>query len=367
MVFRVRVCPVSEARTAKRGPASHKSRRKLAHTPHDGLFLFTFGNLEHARPALQCLLPAHLSQLVDFSSLAIENGHFVDPDLAHRESDLLFSAQIAGRTAKIYVLFEHMSEPEPMFVLRLLGYVQSIWQDCLASTPKLTKLPVIIPLVLHHGPSGWTSALRVEELLDMDEESLSEVLAYVPRFGMVMHDISGVDDAMLMKRAMTALGRVTLFLFRHAQQAGDIDKLMGRLARYALLVHEVSHAPNGARAVGALMRYIQSVTKQSTEEVRRVMGQHEVLLIDEETYWDIRSPGWREDRAREEGREEGQRNTLLKLMVARFGALKPQVKARVEAATSEQLDRMCIKVLGAQTIDDVLAEMKPMRRRKSGK
>lgn len=371
---------MGKPRNTRRNHGGRKSRRKLAHSPHNGLFLFTFGNLEHARPALESLLPKRISRLVDFSSLALDNGHYVDPDLAHSESDLLFQAQIAGRPGKIYVLFEHMSAPEPMFVMRLLGYVLAIWRDCLASNPQMTKLPVIIPLVLHHGPSGWTGAVRLEELLDMDAEGLAEVMDYVPRFGMVMQDIAGVDDEVLVQRTMTALGRVTLLLFRHAQQAANAYELVGRLARYVELVREVYEAPNGVRAMLAVIRYIQSVTKQSTHEVRRAMQQHEVLLVDEDTYWDIRSPGWREDQAREEGREEGleegleqgleqglakgQRTTLLKMLTARFGTLTPQAQARVEEATTEQLDRMCIKILGAQTIEEVLAEASGKRRRK---
>jgi len=84
------------------------SRREVAHTPHDALFHFTFGNVEHARSVLAEFLPANVSRLVDFSTLALENGHFVNPDLARSETDLLFSAQIAGQPGKIYVLFEHI-------------------------------------------------------------------------------------------------------------------------------------------------------------------------------------------------------------------------------------------------------------------
>ncbi len=356
---------------------ARKARRKLAHTPHNGLFMFTFGNLEHARPALAELLPTRVTRLIDLSTLTIAPGHFVDPDLAHSESDLLFKVQIAGRPGMIYVLFEHMSAPEHFFVLRLLEYVNSIWQDFLASNPTTTKLPVIIPLVLHHGPTGWTSAVRLEQLLDIDEESLSEVLDYVPRFGMALQDISGADDKELMNRAMTALGRVTLLLFRHAQRASSLDDLVTRLARYAKLVREVFHAPNGVRAIAAVMRYIQSVTKRSDGEVRMAMQQHDVLLIDEETYWDIRSPGWREDRAREEGleqgieqgreegREEGLRAMLMKQLAARFDNVPAQARERVATATIAELEQMSIRILRAQTIDEVLHVNKGGRKRKA--
>lgn len=357
MVFRVRVFPMGVSRKNRQPNRREKpraSRRKLAHTPHDALFHFTFGNVEHARPALANLLPSQVSRLVDFSTLALQNGHFVNTDLARSETDLLFSAQIAGKPGKIYVLFEHMSSPEHLMVLRMLRYLLDIWEDFVAANPGTKKLPVIIPLVLHHSPSGWTSPLRLEELLDIDEEGLKIVSDHVPRFGMVLHDISGVSDDELMNRAMTALVRITLLLLRHGQTAKDAREFCEHLGKYAGLVRAVFEAPNGSRAIAAVMRYIQSVTKQSIHEVRMAMQQNNLQLIDEDTYWDIRDPGWREDQAREEGLEQGRRAVLFMQLAARFGTLPSWVHERVDAAATDELDAMSVKILGAQTIADVV-------------
>ena len=66
----------------------------------------------------------------------------------------------ASRDAGIYVLFEHQSSGERWMALRLLHYMMAIWDGCIADGA--TVLPVIIPVVRHHGDGGWTAATRFE-------------------------------------------------------------------------------------------------------------------------------------------------------------------------------------------------------------
>jgi hypothetical protein len=54
------------------------------------------------------------------------------------------------------------------------------------------------------------------------------------------------------------------------------------------------------------------------------------------------------------GRQEGQRGIVLKQLRIRFGEVPDRVVARLDAATSEQLDRWAERILTAKTIDDVL-------------
>ena len=58
----------------------------------------------------------------------------------------------------------------------------------------------------------------------------------------------------------------------------------------------------------------------------------------------------------EQGRRDGQRLTLLKLLGVRFGVLSDVVVARVQAATAEQLDRWTERVVTAGTLGEVLEE-----------
>jgi predicted transposase YdaD len=56
---------------------------------HDALFKAVFGQPEHARGALQSVLPAAMAEAVDWSTLALQPGSFVDPGLNPSHTDLL--------------------------------------------------------------------------------------------------------------------------------------------------------------------------------------------------------------------------------------------------------------------------------------
>jgi hypothetical protein len=56
-----------------------------------------------------------------------------------------------------------------------------------------------------------------------------------------------------------------------------------------------------------------------------------------------------------DGRAEGEAKLLLKLLGVRFGPLSDVTRARVQAATVEQLETWGERILSAATLDDVLA------------
>jgi hypothetical protein len=66
---------------------------------------------------------------------------------------------------------------------------------------------------------------------------------------------------------------------------------------------------------------------------------------------------WFEDyqrKVRNEGREEGERSMLLRLLRSRFGELPAATLARIEAADLADIERWAEHILGARTLADVL-------------
>ena len=66
----------------------------------------------------------------------------------------------------------------------------------------------------------------------------------------------------------------------------------------------------------------------------------------------LRQEGW--ERGRKDGREEGQRRVLLKLLGLRFGQLSPEVVALVDQAESDVLERWTERILTASSVEEVL-------------
>ena len=65
-------------------------------TPHDGLFKDVFKYPENAAGLLRSNLPEQIAREVDFESLTLVPGSFVDEKLVESHTDLLFSAMVAG-------------------------------------------------------------------------------------------------------------------------------------------------------------------------------------------------------------------------------------------------------------------------------
>jgi predicted transposase YdaD len=324
---------------------------------HDLLFRATFSQVEHAASILRLLLPPALVARIDWSTLTLRPGSFVDEALAERFTDLLFSVMHGGRRALVYLVFEHQSSSEPLMALRMLRYEVRIWDAWLKENPHARRIPAILPVVLHHSLEGWTATVAFEALLDVDEELLAVIAPYVPRFHFILDDISAASDEDLRGRAMTALGRLVLWCFRHARTP---EEFVRRIGEWVDLVREVRRAPNGAAALKTIYRYMMVVTERyRPEELTGLLGKAlgeegkaEMASVADQ----LREEGERKGLARGvvEGRLEGRRELVLKLLRARFGELPEVAVARVNAADVVQLDLWAERVLSASTLADVL-------------
>jgi predicted transposase YdaD len=64
--------------------------------PHDALFRFTFGQVEHALGLLRQLVPHRLAEAIDWSALHTHPTTTADQGLRLHHADLLFQAELIG-------------------------------------------------------------------------------------------------------------------------------------------------------------------------------------------------------------------------------------------------------------------------------
>jgi hypothetical protein len=171
----------------------------------------------------------------------------------------------------------------------------------------------------------------------------------------VLDDISTETDDALQARAMIALGRLVLWCFRHARQP---DELLRRLSRWRTVVHEVRQAPRGRDALALVWRYILAINdlRRPEDLVRQLLraagpeAKEEIVSVAD----------WLEERGRlkglDEGRLEGQRSMLLKMLRSRFGPLPEAAATRLQSADAPQLEAWAERVLTAATLAEVLGE-----------
>lgn len=298
------------------------------------------------------MLPPALVARIDFATLTACPGTFVDEGLADAHADLLFSVELAGRPALLYLLLEHQSTVDRLMAFRLLRYMVRIWDAWLADHRDAQSLPLVVPIVVHHSDTGWTAAVALEEILDVATDVRDALGPHVPRMGFLPDDLSAQSDEALQSRAMTALGRAALWCLRDARKRGEI---LRKLDRWAHVVGEVVRSPSGAAALHAVLRYIWEVSEIGMDEFREsvlaaVGEDEEVKDAMTTTAEKLRDEG------RLEGRLEGERAVLLRLLAKRFGDLPDAVLARVDAATVDQLELWAERVLVATTLAEVLGD-----------
>jgi predicted transposase/invertase (TIGR01784 family) len=152
------------------------------HQPHDKLVKSTFSDPENAQAFLEAHLPRKLARRIDWKSLTLVSGSFIDPEFAASSSDLLFTAKIDGQPAFLYILFEHQNQEDPLIGLRLLTYMVRIWNDYLRNNPGATKLPPILPLVLAQDNKPWKSSTHFADLIDIPEGAGEDIKKHIPDF-----------------------------------------------------------------------------------------------------------------------------------------------------------------------------------------
>jgi hypothetical protein len=338
-------------------------------TPHDRLFKFAFSHPRHAADFFRSVLPPAVVQQIDFDTLRVESTSFIDDKLRARYTDLLFRVQLAGRRAYLYILFEHQSRPERFMCLRVLRYVVEIWARYLAKNPRARHLPLVIPIVLHHGEGGWSEPTTLRDLYHAPAEVLDALLPFLPQLTFLLDDLAPQSDTALRARALAILPRLVLWTFKNVRRGGDA---IPALRKVADLLRTLALAPNGVDALCALLRYIAEVSESSREDLQVLLDQlmlpegSEALMTIAEK---LRREGFEtgiekgieqgieqgREQGVQEGREEALRQSLIKLLRLRFGSLPRPVLARIQRAEFDQMDRWFERGVTAQTLAAVFS------------
>ena len=150
--------------------------------PHDALVRWTFSQRWHAVGLLRAALPSALTRAIDWRTLRLRKEKSVSGKLRKRLSDPVSSALAEGRALWLYVVLEHQSTVVRLVAFRVLLYGTRLWEQHLRDHPRALKLPVVLPVLLHHSRRGWTAATAFEDLIDAEGAVREAVARYVPRF-----------------------------------------------------------------------------------------------------------------------------------------------------------------------------------------
>jgi len=322
--------------------------------PHDLFARYTFSQPEHAASELKAALPPELVSQVDWQSLRLESGSVVDTQLKQTESDLLFSARLRGGTPLLfYVLLEHQSSVDPWMAWRMLRYVVRQLERWRQQHPESMALPVIVPLVLYHGPEGrWTAPRRLEELFEVPEQEpqRSQWRAWVPRFEYAVDDLTQAQAEALMQRAGAPLARLAWLALRF----GRTEALARQLPGWVGLFTQVLRSSGGSEELRMVVHYLlwvgdQAARTATASVLNSVMGTQrtEELML-----------GWGEElfeKGRQEGLAKGRAEGVLRILAARGVQVGDEARQRIlSCKDTALLDQWFDRALKATHLSEVL-------------
>ncbi|MFY0562383.1 Rpn family recombination-promoting nuclease/putative transposase [Archangium lansingense] len=334
---------------------------------HDLFARYTFGHPERAAAELRAVLPPHVVSEVDWTSLRREPGSVVDPELRETESDLLFTARLrSGQSLLLYVLLEHQSHVDRWMALRMLRYVVRQVERWRQEHPKQELLPLIIPLVMYHGPEGaWTAPRRVEELFELPGEERERWRALVPRFEYLLDDLTTEREEALSARSGPPLARLAWLVLRY----GRTEELARRLPDWGMLLAQVQAGPEGAEHLAVIIRYLTWVGNEAVHEGARrvlhsVMGKQRAEELMRSYGEQLIERGLQQGlekglkRGREEGLTRGRAEDVLRILTARGVQVDQEARQRILSCTDlDVLDRWFDRSLNATTLSEVLDDL----------
>ena len=257
----------------------------------------------------------------------------------------------AGGEALIYVLFEHQSSFDATMPFRLLRYMVRIWEQWREDHPVARLLPVIVPLVLHHGDAAWRAAPELTAMLDASPELLDATRPFVPHFRFILDDLAALSLDALSSRGLSELPllvQLALWASRSFPRLASATPLM-RAVMGALAFDERTRLRFG------LLHYLWDTAPRDVDaEVIRT-----ILL-------EIAGPEGREDvmnageQLRAEGRAEGLealRAAVTTVMSAHQLTLSEAGRARLASCTDvATLTRWHARAVTATTEAEIFAD-----------
>ncbi len=232
--------------------------------PHDSMVRAVLGDVAEARSFLQRYVPEELSQTLNWSTLRLLEGSFVDEELRRSETDFLYEVERVESDASLwlYILLEHQSTPDRWMGFRLLKYCCRIWDVNLQERPAPRALRPIVPLVFYQGERSW---LYSTEFSDLFAESVRD-WPWTPRFAYELIDQSGMQPDEVQGELNVRLMQLLLLAAYHPGVAWmeQVARLLGLLS---------SLPPSGGiNYIRVFVRYLLS-----TQEPERVAAFREAL------------------------------------------------------------------------------------------
>lgn len=216
-------------------------------SPHDKFFKSIISDPKTAKEFLQIHLPENIKNIVDLNTLKIQKDSFIDNHLKTQLVDLLFATNFRHEKGYIYLLFEHLSNPDKLIAFRLIKYVTQIMDRHLKQN-NFKKLPIVYPILFYTGQQKYYYSTNIFDLFEEHKKLAKNIFLHPIKF----IDIKDVaDDNAINNLQLTLMLKTFKYAFeeseklfqiiiedlKKADKNGDFD-LINIVVKYISIVHK---------------------------------------------------------------------------------------------------------------------------------
>ena len=257
-----------------------------------------------------------------------------------------------GTDIYLYLLFEFQSRIDWWMAVRAQIYQGLLWQQVIDERKLKAgeRLPPLLLLVLYNGLMRWKAPTQIRKLIALAPDSA--LWPWQPQVRYYLLDLGAFPgDELARRRSLAAL------LFR-LERSPETEELKG-------LLSEVSgwfcQHPGQER-----LRYLfAELIRQAYKELgEKPPTSYDWLEMKMKSNFPTTVKAWvqkasaqgraeGEARGRIEGKAEGKAEDLIHLLVARFGALAPSLRTRIQRARLATLERWFKRAIAAPDLRSV--------------
>jgi len=327
-----------------------------------------------------------LAEKLDFSRAERINRSFIPDNLQKQEADLLY--RVPFREGKgevwVYVLLEHQSRPDKTMGLRLLAYMVELWrmqvrqyQDDKLPVSKWQLLP-IIPVVFYTGKRKWKTGIDLKSMMQVPVE----LERFIPTWETLFLNLQETPSEQLAATG-SAMAQVLRVLQVADAPKAELERVLNEAVTALAAVFEASPAEwkRALQYFFLLLRHkrepeeeealredlIEAVDRildsKEGEKVARTSAQILMAQGRREGLKEGRLEGKQEGRqegrleGKQEGKQEGLHEGRIAMLIAqlefKFGTLSLENRQQITQLTAAQLDVVGVRLLNAQTWDDL--------------
>ncbi len=324
---------------------------------HDRFFKQIFSRPENVRDFIRLYVPADVVAHLDLDELEVVNGNFIHNDLAEYFSDIVVKTRVTqGQPADLYFLFEHKSGPERFARIQMLQYMASSWSAALRDGSPTNGLPLVIPVLIHHGARKWSYSLAFEDLFQAPSAAFTP---YIPKFEHILHDISHVDESELRGTIVLQTVQLLLKYIQTPQLRERLPEILGLLGR-------LSEKERVTEYLQVVLEYIfQAAEYVETADLRQAVqtlpqGESIMPTIAEKLRAEGQEQGLQMGREEgiqkgmQQGELQGKQRAVIRQMQRKF-TLSPTEEAFIAGVQDQtKLDNALETILFAQDKSEVL-------------